>query len=90
MVFVNEEKIIQVTPNISCRFQHGKEVEVVPFGEGWKYLWNDTLLYIPGNLQLTFYFVDGTKRTETYPEALWHYVKSGTLEQDICDYVCGQ
>ena len=42
------------------------------------------------NLQITFYFTDGTKGTETYTEALWHYVKPDTLEYDMCEYVCNQ
>ena len=42
------------------------------------------------DMQVTFYFVDGTKETETYKFALWHYIKQGTPEGDLYDYVCNQ
>ncbi len=42
------------------------------------------------DLQVTFCYADGTKETETYKYALWHYVKQGTPEGDLYDYVCNQ
>ena len=42
------------------------------------------------DLQVTFCYADGTKETETYKYALWHYIKQGTSEGDLYDYVCNQ
>ncbi len=42
------------------------------------------------NLRVTFYYVDGTNEIETYKYALWHFVKQGTPEGDLYEYVCTQ
>jgi hypothetical protein len=42
------------------------------------------------DLQVTFCYANGSKETETYEYALWHYFKQGSVESDLYDYVCNQ
>jgi hypothetical protein len=42
------------------------------------------------DLQVTFCYANGTNETETYEYALWHYIKQGSVESDLFDYVCNQ
>jgi hypothetical protein len=42
------------------------------------------------NLQITFHYADGTTDTETYKYPLWHYIKEGTPDRDLSDYVCSE
>ncbi len=96
-ISVDKESIDQVSEDIvrSCqRFSYVKPIllnnsqkpvtKIVAYREwdcdGEKY----------NNLQVTFYYVDGTKETETYKYALWHHIKQSTPESNLFEYVCTQ
>jgi len=93
--FIDKESITQISEDIvkSCQkfsytkptlFNHQKRrVSAVIACREWDC---DAAKY--NNLQLTFYYLDGTKETETYEYALWHYVRNSSPERGLLEYVC--
>jgi Surface-adhesin protein E len=94
-VFVDKESILQISEGIVTSCQKYVYVKPILFDQVKKPVtevivkqeWNcDEEKY--NNLKLTLLYIDSKRETETYAEALWHYVEPDTLEDDVCDYVC--
>ena len=96
-VFIDKESIIQISEDIVKSCQKFSYVKPISLSNHQKLVyavvacreWNcDEAKY--NNLQLTFYYADGTKETENYQYALWHYVRHDPPEFDLFEYVCTQ
>jgi hypothetical protein len=94
-VFIDKESIIQISEDIVKSCQKFSYLKPIVLGNTKKLVsaiiicreWNcDEAKY--NNLQLTFCYTDGTKETETYQYALWHYVRPNSPEGDLFEYVC--
>jgi hypothetical protein len=93
--FIDKESIIQISEDIVKSCQKFSYVKPVFLNHQKKPVsaaiacreWDcDEAKY--NNLQLTFYYADGTKETETYQYALWQYVKHSSPDRDLFEYVC--
>jgi hypothetical protein len=96
-VFIDRDSILQVSENVvkSCqKFAYAKPILISTQNKSITQIvacrqW-DCVEEKYNNLQVTFHFIDGTKETETYKFALWHYIKQDTPEYDLYDFVCNQ
>ena len=96
-IFIDRDSIRQVSENVvkSCqKFTYAKPALISSQNKSVTEIvacrqW-DCVEEKYNNLQVIFHFIDGTKETETYKFALWHYIKQDTPEYDLYDFVCNQ
>lgn len=94
-VCIDKDSIIQVSEDLVKSCQKFSYVKATYLGSSpkpvkelisWR-IWNcDEAKY--NDLQVTFRYADGTREKETYQYALWRYVKQGSPEYDLFEYVC--